>query len=167
MQQLFFAVQILRYVEVNLRVCACGFRKFLNLWVSEEIDLTQSSRFVGLAVFHTCCCYCYVFMTCNNTAVHNCCCCCPHYLTGYGNMAPKTHSGRVFCIFFALIGIPFTLTVIADLGKLMASAVSSSYKSCRRHFPKEIIKSSSKLSKFGGTKSCMIVVLLTRFPISI
>ncbi|XP_035714438.1 TWiK family of potassium channels protein 7 isoform X2 [Folsomia candida] len=79
---------------------------------------------------------------------------------GYGNMAPKTHSGRVFCIFFALIGIPFTLTVIADLGKLMASAVSSSYKSCRRHFPKEIIKSSSKLRKSATVGAAVGSLLL-------
>ncbi|KRF94126.1 TWiK family of potassium channels protein 9 isoform X2 [Drosophila mojavensis] len=43
---------------------------------------------------------------------------------GYGNIVPVTTSGRVFCICFALIGIPFTLTVIADWGRLFASAVS-------------------------------------------
>ncbi|KAM8721492.1 hypothetical protein ACLKA7_007381 [Drosophila subpalustris] len=43
---------------------------------------------------------------------------------GYGNIVPVTISGRVFCICFALIGIPFTLTVIADWGRLFASAVS-------------------------------------------
>uniref|UniRef100_A0A1B6C1I3 Potassium channel domain-containing protein n=1 Tax=Clastoptera arizonana TaxID=38151 RepID=A0A1B6C1I3_9HEMI len=42
---------------------------------------------------------------------------------GYGNLAPATTSGRVFCIIFALIGIPFTLTVIADLGQLIASVL--------------------------------------------
>lgn len=81
-----------------------------------------------------------------------------YLLPGYGNLAPKTYWGRVFCIGFAMIGIPFTLTVIADLGKLMASAVSSSYKSCRRHFPKEVVKSSSKFSKFGGTEyACLLL----------
>ncbi|ALC48793.1 CG43155 [Drosophila busckii] len=43
---------------------------------------------------------------------------------GYGNIVPVTIGGRVFCICFALIGIPFTLTVIADWGRLFASAVS-------------------------------------------
>nr|XP_036676428.1 TWiK family of potassium channels protein 7 [Drosophila suzukii] len=43
---------------------------------------------------------------------------------GYGNIVPVTTGGRVFCICFALIGIPFTLTVIADWGRLFASAVS-------------------------------------------
>lgn len=44
---------------------------------------------------------------------------------GYGNIAPVTLSGRVFCLSFALIGIPLTLSVIADLGVLLASAVSA------------------------------------------
>ncbi|KAK3924977.1 TWiK family of potassium channels protein 7 [Frankliniella fusca] len=44
---------------------------------------------------------------------------------GYGNIAPVTLWGRVFCLTFALVGIPLTLSVIADLGVLLASAVSA------------------------------------------
>lgn len=36
---------------------------------------------------------------------------------------PSTNWGKIFCIFFAFIGIPLTLIVIADLGKLFAEAV--------------------------------------------
>ena len=43
---------------------------------------------------------------------------------GYGNIAPKTFSGRLFCILFAIVGIPFTLSVIADVGQLFATLVS-------------------------------------------
>ncbi|XP_012279669.1 TWiK family of potassium channels protein 7 [Orussus abietinus] len=43
---------------------------------------------------------------------------------GYGNVVPTTSWGRIFCILFALIGIPLTLTVIADWGKLFAEGVS-------------------------------------------
>ncbi|XP_067206623.1 TWiK family of potassium channels protein 7 isoform X2 [Linepithema humile] len=42
---------------------------------------------------------------------------------GYGNVVPSTNWGRIFCIFFAFIGIPLTLIVIADLGKLFAKVV--------------------------------------------
>ncbi|TGZ56906.1 TWiK family of potassium channels protein 7, partial [Temnothorax longispinosus] len=42
---------------------------------------------------------------------------------GYGNVVPSTNWGRIFCILFAFIGIPLTLIVIADWGKLFASAV--------------------------------------------
>ncbi|KAK0158497.1 hypothetical protein PV328_009494 [Microctonus aethiopoides] len=43
---------------------------------------------------------------------------------GYGNVVPSSIWGRVFCIFFAFIGIPLTLTVIAHWGKLFAEIVS-------------------------------------------
>ncbi|CAB4065370.1 KCNKN [Lepeophtheirus salmonis] len=43
---------------------------------------------------------------------------------GYGNIAPVGTPGRVFCILFAIIGIPFTLSVIADIGQIFATLVS-------------------------------------------
>ncbi|KAK0133646.1 Potassium channel subfamily K member 5 [Merluccius polli] len=36
---------------------------------------------------------------------------------GYGNIAPKTSKGRVFCIFYGLFGVPLCLTWISELGK--------------------------------------------------
>ncbi|XP_053568651.1 potassium channel subfamily K member 5 [Bombina bombina] len=36
---------------------------------------------------------------------------------GYGNIAPKTSAGRVFCIFYGLFGVPLCLTWISALGK--------------------------------------------------
>ena len=42
-------------------------------------------------------------------------------------MAPRTTPGRLFCMLFALIGIPLTLSVIADLGALFATSVSALY----------------------------------------
>ena len=39
-------------------------------------------------------------------------------------MAPVTVSGRAFCILFAIVGIPFTLSVIADVGQIFATIVS-------------------------------------------
>ncbi|TSM77403.1 Potassium channel subfamily K member 5 [Bagarius yarrelli] len=36
---------------------------------------------------------------------------------GYGNIAPKTSAGRMFCIFFGLFGVPLCLTWISELGK--------------------------------------------------
>ncbi|CAH1159361.1 unnamed protein product [Phaedon cochleariae] len=46
---------------------------------------------------------------------------------GYGHIVPMTTEGRAFCILFAFIGIPLTLTVIADWGRLFATTVSSVY----------------------------------------
>ncbi|KAL3267242.1 hypothetical protein HHI36_011375, partial [Cryptolaemus montrouzieri] len=47
---------------------------------------------------------------------------------GYGNITPETTEGRIFCIVFALVGIPLTLTVIADWGRLFAQTASSLIK---------------------------------------
>ena len=42
----------------------------------------------------------------------------PFYLrAGYGNIAPVSTAGRVFCIFFSIVGIPFTLSVIINVGQ--------------------------------------------------
>ncbi|XP_030747691.1 TWiK family of potassium channels protein 7-like [Sitophilus oryzae] len=50
---------------------------------------------------------------------------------GYGNIVPVTTEGKAFCIVFALVGIPLTMTVIADWGRLFASTVSTVV----RHIP--------------------------------
>jgi hypothetical protein len=46
------------------------------------------------------------------------------FIAGYGNIAPVTIGGRVFCILFAIIGIPFTLSVLADVGQITATLIS-------------------------------------------
>jgi len=47
---------------------------------------------------------------------------------GYGNISPVTQQGRLFCIFFAIIGIPFTLSVLTDLGQILATIISKVWK---------------------------------------
>uniref|UniRef100_A0AAF5DQ60 Potassium channel domain-containing protein n=1 Tax=Strongyloides stercoralis TaxID=6248 RepID=A0AAF5DQ60_STRER len=39
---------------------------------------------------------------------------------GYGNTAPQTTAGRLFVIFYGLIGVPFTMLAIANFGKFLA-----------------------------------------------
>ncbi|XP_045108569.1 potassium channel subfamily K member 1-like [Portunus trituberculatus] len=46
---------------------------------------------------------------------------------GYGNQAPVTFWGRLFCILFGFIGIPVTLSVISELGTFFANLVSRVY----------------------------------------
>ncbi|XP_066993324.1 TWiK family of potassium channels protein 7 [Anabrus simplex] len=55
---------------------------------------------------------------------------------GYGNIVPVTQMGCTFCILFAMVGIPLTLTVIADMGCLFASAVSAV---ASRHLPRHAL----------------------------
>ncbi|KAL0119724.1 hypothetical protein PUN28_007873 [Cardiocondyla obscurior] len=81
---------------------------------------------------------------------------------GYGNVVPSTNWGRIFCIFFAFIGIPLTLIVIADWGKLFATAVTHVALMTKLKFPFR-----AKLSCFPtnitGQRSlgaCAAIVLL-------
>lgn len=53
---------------------------------------------------------------------------------GYGNVAPQTFSGRLFCIFYGLIGIPFTLLAIADLGKFISEVIDSWEKAYKQFY---------------------------------
>lgn len=81
--------------------------------------------------------------------------------TGYGNIAPQTTNGRIFCIFFALIGIPFTLTVIADLGMLMASAVAAVYHNVRQRSNWTKSQAAQTFGrKYGKSLSVVLVVAL-------
>ncbi|CAN9502012.1 unnamed protein product [Ophioblennius macclurei] len=38
---------------------------------------------------------------------------------GYGNMSPSTMTGQIFCVFFALFGIPLNVAVLNRVGKYM------------------------------------------------
>lgn len=38
---------------------------------------------------------------------------------GYGNLSPSTVFGQVFCVFYALIGIPLNLAFLKQLGKCL------------------------------------------------
>ncbi|XP_070561697.1 uncharacterized protein [Ptychodera flava] len=44
---------------------------------------------------------------------------------GYGHVAPETSVGRLFCIFYALVGIPMFFVVMADIGKLFAQMLTA------------------------------------------
>ncbi|KAJ8341009.1 hypothetical protein SKAU_G00333000 [Synaphobranchus kaupii] len=38
---------------------------------------------------------------------------------GYGNLSPSTYSGQVFCVFYALCGIPLNLAFLNQVGKCL------------------------------------------------
>ncbi|XP_008493826.1 potassium channel subfamily K member 17 [Calypte anna] len=42
---------------------------------------------------------------------------------GYGNLSPSTAAGRIFCIVFALFGIPLNLVLLNEIGQLMLLGV--------------------------------------------
>ncbi|XP_038065069.1 TWiK family of potassium channels protein 7-like [Patiria miniata] len=43
---------------------------------------------------------------------------------GYGDSIPQTATGKLLVVIFSLVGIPLTLIVYADIGKLLAKGVS-------------------------------------------
>jgi hypothetical protein len=47
-----------------------------------------------------------------------------HSFSGYGHIAPTTFWGKIFCICFAIVGIPLTLVVLSDIGEAIAKIVS-------------------------------------------
>ena len=48
--------------------------------------------------------------------------------SGYGNISPKTIAGQMFCIMYALIGIPLLLVFMAKIGDAMAVGVRWVYR---------------------------------------
>lgn len=53
-----------------------------------------------------------------------------------GHIAPKTPTGRLFCVFYGLLGIPLTLLAIADHGRFLASALQFMYVKVKKLFGK-------------------------------
>ncbi|XP_033632564.1 TWiK family of potassium channels protein 7-like [Asterias rubens] len=47
---------------------------------------------------------------------------------GYGNIAPVTNGGRIFCIIYAVFGIAMLLLVLASIGSLFARGATLTYR---------------------------------------
>ena len=45
--------------------------------------------------------------------------------TGYGNIVPRTANGRLFCIFYALVGIPLTCLTLKTIGEKLLDVITS------------------------------------------
>eukprot|EP00111_Clytia_hemisphaerica_P008598 TCONS_00025146-protein len=43
---------------------------------------------------------------------------------GYGNMAPVTTGGRWFCVFYAIVGVPLTVMLLALVGKIISKYIN-------------------------------------------
>ncbi|XP_030641934.1 potassium channel subfamily K member 5 [Chanos chanos] len=69
---------------------------------------------------------------------------------GYGNIAPKTSQGRIFCIFYGLFGVPLCFTWISELGKFFGGRA--------KHLGQYLIKRGISLRKTQFT--CTAIFLL-------
>lgn len=61
-------------------------------------------------------------------------------ISGYGNIAPSTGSGRVATILYASIGIPLLLTVLADLGKLFTRLMKLAFRWIQKFYETEEVR---------------------------
>ncbi|EDL86211.1 rCG41914, isoform CRA_a [Rattus norvegicus] len=50
---------------------------------------------------------------------------------GYGNLAPSTEAGQVFCVFYALMGIPLNVVFLNHLGTGLRAHLTTLDSSCR------------------------------------
>ena len=57
-------------------------------------------------------------------------------ISGYGNVAPQKVEGQLFVILYGLFGVPFTMVVIANLGKFLAEMLDTWIKPFRVLFKK-------------------------------
>ncbi|VDD90262.1 unnamed protein product [Enterobius vermicularis] len=67
---------------------------------------------------------------------------------GYGNMVPITPKGRMFCVVYALFGVPLMLITVADIGKFLSEHIIklyAKYSEARRRYQKR------KFSRLSNT----------------
>ncbi|XP_069810310.1 potassium channel subfamily K member 17 isoform X2 [Dendropsophus ebraccatus] len=75
---------------------------------------------------------------------------------GYGNLAPNTSAGQIFCVFFALFGIPLNLILLNRIGQKMLGLVQKSTNFLGKKLGRR------KAVKFL-TSSCALVIGLLLF----
>ncbi|KAL3086119.1 hypothetical protein niasHS_009689 [Heterodera schachtii] len=65
---------------------------------------------------------------------------------GYGNLVPVTSAGRMFCIFYALFGVPLILITVADIGKFFSTLIVLLYT----HYTRAKLRLRQRLIGHGG-----------------
>ncbi|KAI6202404.1 TWiK family of potassium channels protein 7 [Aphelenchoides besseyi] len=71
---------------------------------------------------------------------------------GYGHLVPMTPTGRVFCIGFALVGIPLLLVTIADIGQFLSEFLNYLHLTIRS-FEQKVRKHSRRISHFRRNRT--------------
>ncbi|NXU63819.1 KCNKI protein, partial [Horornis vulcanius] len=75
--------------------------------------------------------------------------CCTVFTTvGYGNTYPVTRTGKYLCMLYALFGIPLMFLVLTDMGDILATVLSKTYKKFRK------IQTKILASKFCSGSTC-------------
>nr|XP_025978789.1 potassium channel subfamily K member 17 [Dromaius novaehollandiae] len=77
---------------------------------------------------------------------------------GYRNLSPSTAAGRIFCIFFALFGIPLNLVLLNSIGQLMLSGVQHCAHRLEEKFHWQ--KKATLLIRICALLTCLLLFLL-------
>ncbi|KFR10072.1 Potassium channel subfamily K member 9, partial [Opisthocomus hoazin] len=76
-------------------------------------------------------------------------------LAGYGHAAPGTDAGKVFCMFYAILGIPLTLVMFQSLGERMNTVVRLLLKKIKKCLGMRTTNVSMENMVLVGFLSCM------------
>ena len=64
---------------------------------------------------------------------------------GYGHLSPETTGGKIFCMVFALFGIPLNIMILKLVGDRIVGLIQLTLRSIeQRYFEKEVTKLRSK-----------------------
>uniref|UniRef100_U3JS19 Potassium two pore domain channel subfamily K member 15 n=1 Tax=Ficedula albicollis TaxID=59894 RepID=U3JS19_FICAL len=74
---------------------------------------------------------------------------------GYGHAAPGTDAGKVFCMFYAILGIPLTLVMFQSLGERMNTVVRLLLKKIKKCLGMRTTHVSMENMVLVGFLSCM------------
>uniref|UniRef100_A0A8D0H339 Potassium two pore domain channel subfamily K member 15 n=1 Tax=Sphenodon punctatus TaxID=8508 RepID=A0A8D0H339_SPHPU len=82
---------------------------------------------------------------------------------GYGHAAPGTDAGKVFCMFYAILGIPLTLVMFQSLGERMNTIVRMLLKKIKKCLGMRKTSVSMENMVLVGFLSCMGTLCWTFF----
>ncbi|XP_022782584.1 potassium channel subfamily K member 3-like [Stylophora pistillata] len=85
---------------------------------------------------------------------------------GYGNITPRTESGQIFTVFYALVGIPLSILALKSIGELVNKALKSLTRPLHQKFHnKNCQECDCDFVETGNTcinfVSCIITLLTT------
>ncbi|XP_072221783.1 potassium channel, subfamily K, member 16-like [Leuresthes tenuis] len=78
---------------------------------------------------------------------------------GYGNLSPSTVSGQVFCVFYALCGIPLNLAFLKQLGKCLTIHLGRLERGMVAFVPHKRAVEALAVSLFFITGSVLLLVI--------
>ncbi|XP_026210679.1 potassium channel subfamily K member 16-like [Anabas testudineus] len=78
---------------------------------------------------------------------------------GYGNLSPSTVSGQVFCVFYALCGIPLNLAFLKQLGKCLTIHLGRLEKGVVSAVPHKQTVEALAVSLFVITGSVLFLII--------